>query len=113
MFRHAKALQVFIGLAIAVAYGPEIFAAMEMTVILELLGASLFLTAFAAGARLMLIDVSRKLYDLVIPAAQMAVIRSDAPAGQKVLACVYVAGQVVWCVLFVVILFCYCQHVLA
>jgi hypothetical protein len=112
MFKHARALQVLIALAIAVAYGPEIFAAMEMTVILELLGASLFLTAFAAGARLLLTDLSRKLYDLLIAAAQMAVIRSDAPTGQKALACVYVAGQVVWCVLFAVILFFYCQLVL-
>lgn len=51
--RRTAQLQACIAIAIALAAGPEVFAAMEMTVLLEMLGATLFLTAFAAGAKLM------------------------------------------------------------
>lgn len=93
-------LQAAIAIAIAIAAGPEVIAAMEMTMLLELLGASLFLTAFAAGAKLAAMTLCRAVYNIVIPAAQMSVLRSDAPAAQKALASVYVLGHAGWCLVF-------------
>ena len=51
--RRIALLQTAIAIAIPLAAGPEIFLAMEMTALLEVLGAILFLAAFAAGAKLL------------------------------------------------------------
>ena len=90
-------LQVLIAAAIAVAAGPEVIAAMEMTTLLEMLGASLFLTAFGAGVKLMAIELWRALPNIVLPAAEMTVMRSGAPRRVKALTSIYVAGHAACC----------------
>lgn len=104
-------LQFVIVVAIFAAAGPEIIAAMEMTVLLELLGASLFLTAYVAGAKLAMLGFWRASQDILLPAAQTAVIRSDAPKAQKALAFVYVSGYVAWCMGFSFVIVSYGHHV--
>lgn len=65
------------------AAGPEIAAATEMRILLELLGATLFTTAFIAGARLVLLELRTRVSDMFLLPAQLAVLRSDARASQK------------------------------
>ena len=95
--RRIALLQAGIAMAIVLAAGPEIFAAMEMTALLELLGAILFLTAMAAGAKLVALSIWSAITNIVLPAPQVAVVRSDAPAPVKALASAYVVAHAAWC----------------
>ena len=96
--RRIALLQTGIAIAIALAAGPEIFAAMEMTALLELLGAILFLTSMAAGAKLLALSIWSAICNITLPAPQMAVVRSDAPTPAKALALLYVTAHAAWCV---------------
>ena len=89
-------LQVGIAWAIAMAAGPEIFAAMEMTDLLEVLGASLFLTAFATGAKLSALALWRAACNIALPAAQVYVIRSDPSVPAKARALIFCAVNAGW-----------------
>jgi hypothetical protein len=104
-------LQGGIAIAISVAYGPEIIAAMEVTALLEVLGAGLFLTAYAAGAKLAAARLWRAICRMIIPVAQMSVIRSNASGGERALASLYVAAHASWYILFALAVFMYGQHV--
>jgi hypothetical protein len=81
--RREAFLKFVIVVAITLSAGPEIFAAMEMRILLELLGVTLFTTAFIAGARLILLSISDNLrrYLLPAPAAFIAVAFADAWLG--------------------------------
>ena len=94
--RRMPLLQAGIALAIALAAGPEIFAAMEMTALLEVLGASLFLTACAAGAKLAARRVWRAVCDIALPAAEIYVIRFDPSVRAKTRALVSCAVNAAW-----------------
>jgi hypothetical protein len=104
LWRRQAVLHILIAMAIAMAAGPEIMAAMEMTTLLELLGASLFLTAFATGAKLAVSRFLERLLPVVLPARQWLVLRSDASAPVRVSALLYVAAHAAWCFAFVFIL---------
>jgi hypothetical protein len=67
-------LKLVIVAAILLAAGPELVAALELQILLEVLGATLFLTAFAAGARLALLNLALRFRDVVLPAAPVAFI---------------------------------------
>ena len=101
--RRTALLQAGIAIAIALAAGPEVFAAMEMTALLELLGATLFLTAFAAGVKLVALRMWRALCRISLPAPQLAIVRSDASSPAKVLALAYVTAHAAWCLTRVLI----------
>ena len=102
--RRMALLQVLIALGIGVAAGPEIFLAMEMTTLLELLGASLFLTAFAAGGKLWAMKLCRALYNFALPEQQMIVMHSNAPAPFKAVALLFaVAHAAHWLALALVV----------
>lgn len=105
-------LQAVIALAIALAAGPEVFAAMEMTTLLEMLGASLFLTAYAAGVKLKAIQAYHVLHSIVLPGAQVAVIRSNAPASWKALAFISVLTHAAWCLSAIMVAGAYGHHLL-
>jgi hypothetical protein len=94
--RRRALLQAAIGFAIVSSAGPEIFAAMEMTALLEVLGASLFLTAFAAGAKVAALNLWRAARNIALPAAQIYVIRSNAAVPAKAQALVYCAVNAAW-----------------
>ena len=64
-----RLLHYLIILAIGLAAGPDIIAAMEMRILLELLGATLFLTVFATGARLALEPSLSLLENALLPGA--------------------------------------------
>jgi hypothetical protein len=99
--RRIALLQAAIAIAIPLAAGPEIFLAMEMTALLEVLGAILFLAAFAAGAKLLALSVWQAICRLLLPAPQIALLRSDASPPAKALALIYVTAHAAWCLALV------------
>jgi|SRR5215510_9148656 len=84
-------LEVLLAVAIAVAAGPEIFAAVEMTALMELLGGVLFLTAMGAGARLVALDIWSAIYNLLFPVPFSAIVRRDASMPLRAVGYMYVA----------------------
>jgi hypothetical protein len=112
MWRRKALLHVAIAMAIALAAGPEIVAAMEMTALLELLGASLFLTAFRAGAVLALLRLWEVFCRVVLPAPQLVILRSDARVPAKAMALTYVSAHAAWCLAFAFIVVEWWNHVL-
>jgi hypothetical protein len=94
--RRIALLEVFLAVAIAVAAGPEVFAAMEMTALMELLGGVLFLTAMGAGARLVALNVWNVIYRLTFPVPLAAIVRPNASMPLKALASMYVAAIALW-----------------
>ena len=95
--RRIALLQAGIAVAIALAAGPEIFVAMEMTAVLELLGAILFLTAMAAGAKLVASNIRSAIYDIAFPVPPAAVVRSGASMPANALALMTIAAHATWC----------------
>ena len=91
-------LEVLLAVVIAVAAGPEIFAAMEMTALMELLGGTLFLTAMGTGARLVALNIWNALYRLTFPVPLAAIVRPNASIRLKVAASMYVAAIALWSV---------------
>lgn len=100
-------LEVFLAVVIAVAAGPEIFAAMEMAALMELLGGMLFLTAMGAGAKLVALDIWNAIYKLTFPVPLAVVVRPRASIPLKALASMYVTAIALWSV----ILALNCQHI--
>jgi hypothetical protein len=96
--RRIALLQAGIAIAIALAAGPEIFVAMEMTALLELLGAILFLSAMAAGAKLVALNICNAIYNIAFPVPPVAVVQCQASVPAKALALVCVTGLATWCV---------------
>src|SRR3982751_1980788 len=84
--RRLALLQAGIAIVIALAAGPEIFLAMEMTAVLELLGAILFLTAMALGAKLGALSICRAIYGLAFRVPPAAIIRCQASMPAQALA---------------------------
>ena len=98
-------LHSLIVLAIALAAGPEVFAAMEMTTLLELLGASLFLTAFGSALLLLAAEFARGLRNNLLPAPQLWLIRSRAPVREKAAACVFLGINATWWLMGTMVLY--------
>ncbi len=73
----------FIVIAIGLAAGPDIFAALEMRILLEILGAALFTTAFVVGGQLLLWQLRNWLSEAFLLPAQLSVLRSDAGISEK------------------------------
>jgi hypothetical protein len=105
-------LQVSLAMLITLAAGPEIFLAMEMTTLLEILGASLFLTAYGVGAKLFALTVCRALLDIALPAAQVSILCSRAPASAKASAALYILFQTAGCLLTALVIVMAGQHLL-
>lgn len=70
-------LKVMLVMAIFMMAGPEIIPAIEMTTLLELLGATLFLTAYSSALRLLAHDVGRFLADTLFPPSLIAAFRQS------------------------------------
>ncbi len=85
-------LRIAILAVIAMLAGPEIVAAIEMQILLELLGATLFTTAFIAGARLAVLNVGEVVKHLLLPVAQVVVLRGEA----RRVAVIYIAAHAEW-----------------
>src|SRR3954464_13933249 len=76
-------------IAIGLAGGPDFFAALEMRILLEILGAALFTTAFIAGGQLFLWELRSRARDILVPPPQRALLHSDAQFSDKVSAALY------------------------
>jgi hypothetical protein len=73
--RHVSAddyLKVAVILMIALVAGPDIVAAIELTTLLELLGAAMFLLSFAIGFKLFGVAVLDKLRQVLLPTEYLA-----------------------------------------
>jgi len=95
--RRMALLQAVLAMAIALAAGPEIFVAMEMTAVLELLGAMLFLSAMMAGARLVALNIRSAICNMAFPVPPAAVVRPGASIAANALALISVAAHATWC----------------
>jgi len=91
--------------AIGLAAGPEIVMAMEMRILLELLGAALFTTAFVVGGELVLLEIRTRLVDMILPPAHLALLRSDMPLSKKYFAACHVMPDLSWWLGLVTLLF--------
>ena len=89
-------LEVFLAVGIALAAGPEIFTAMEMTAFMELLGGVLFLTAMGAGARLVGSSFWSAFCRLLLPPPIAAIMRPSTSIPVRTVAYVYLAAVAVW-----------------
>lgn len=92
-------------IAIGLAAGPEIVMAMEMRILLELLGAALFTTAFVVGGELVLLEIRTRVVDMFLPPAHLALLRSDVPLSKKYFAASHVMPDMPWWLGLVAIVF--------
>src|SRR5690242_12272512 len=106
--RRELLLKVLLVGAIFAMAGPEILPAIEMTTLLELLGATLFLTAFGSALRLLAHDVAGSICNLLAPAPLVAMYRQTTRplekggiAGYLCLRALHIAMMAVVVVLFV------------
>jgi hypothetical protein len=74
-------LRPFIILVIVLLVGPDLFAYVELSTLLELLGSTLFLVAFAVGYRMLGVAVLKWLHRLLVPAECSVLIGSRRPFG--------------------------------
>ncbi len=109
--RREAMLRSAIAMGVIAAAGPEVVAALEMTTLLELLGASLFVAAFQAGAKLALMRFWEVLCAIALPAPQVAIVRSDARPLAKAAALTYVSAHVAWCLMFAIIIGAWGHHI--
>ena len=72
-------LRPVIALAIVLYCGPEVFAAADLILLLDLLGVTLFLTAFNAGFRAMLFSAIERVKGIFFPAEWAALISNRSP----------------------------------
>ena len=72
--RRERVLKFVILMAIFMSAGPELVAALEMQILLDLLGATLFTAAFIAGAKLALLGLVESLRRHLLPTAPVALI---------------------------------------
>jgi hypothetical protein len=72
--RRETLLKFIIVVAIFMFAGSELIAALELQIFLEMLGATLFLTAFIAGARLAVWSLGDSLRRFALPLAPVALI---------------------------------------
>ena len=99
--RHENFWKFLIIVAIGVAAGPEIFLAMEMRILLELLGVALFTTVFAVGAEYVLLELRSRIHDMFLWPAQRALFRSEAGISEKGTAISYLTMNWHWWLGFV------------
>ena len=88
--------KVVILLTIFSLAGPEVIAAIELQVLLELMGATLFMTAFAAGAKLLLLDLAAQARRILLLALRLFSVRNDAARIQMGVAAMSILAYGEW-----------------
>lgn len=111
--RWQPALRVMLLMVIFTMAGPEIFPAIEMATLLELLGAFLFVTAFWTALRMTAIDVIRTVGHLLVPAERLTLYRAARQPldGVALLACI--SGNTIHWLALVVVIGAYIRHVVS
>jgi hypothetical protein len=100
--RRVAFLHIGIIVVIVLVGGPEVIAAMELITLLEILGATLFLTAYAAGLKLLWLALVRTIRKTFLPLAPLFLERSAAPRLEKLRAVVYVTASTAWWLAFAI-----------
>ncbi len=77
------ALHALIVIAIVCAAGPEYFAALDVILVLELLGTTLFLIAYSAAVKHLLREISRVILNLLVPLEHRTLLRARVPLAAK------------------------------
>lgn len=72
--RREAFLKFLIVVAIMLSAGPELATALEMRILLEILGATLFMTVFVAGARFTLLSLGETMRSALLAVAPVALI---------------------------------------
>jgi hypothetical protein len=83
VLKHENFWKFLIIVAIGLAAGPEIVLAIEMRILLELLGVALFTTVFAVGAQYVLLELRGRIHDMFLWPAQRALFGSEAGIAEK------------------------------
>jgi hypothetical protein len=83
VLRHEHFWKFLIIVAIGLAAGPEIVLAIELRILLELLGVALFTTAFVVGGELVLLELRTRIHEMFLWPAQRALFRSEAGISEK------------------------------
>jgi hypothetical protein len=92
-------LKPLVVLLIVLWCGPEVFAVIELTTLLELLGATLFLLAFTASFKMLALSVLDWLRRALLPAEYTALIKTRWPGAVAVGLGLIAVNAVVWFVL--------------
>jgi hypothetical protein len=100
--RWLPAIRLLLLFAIFASAGPEIFAALEMATLLELLGTALFVTAFGSALRMLARDVGRWLLEFFVPPALAGVYRHGGGPWMKANVVLYLSARAAHCVLLAV-----------
>ena len=83
--KHEIARLVVLAL-IALIAGPDLFTAIEMRMLLEILGTTLFILAFGAGARLLALMLWQRIRAALLPPEFLALVRGTNPLAAPVAA---------------------------
>jgi hypothetical protein len=92
-------LKPLVVLLIILWCGPEVFAVIELTTLLELLGATLFLLAFTASFKLLALSVLDWLRRALLPSEYTALIKTRWPGTVAVGLGLIAVNAIVWFVL--------------
>lgn len=94
------AIRLLLLFAIFASAGPEIFVALEMAALLELLGTALFLAVFGSALKLLARDVAGWLLDFLVPPPLVGLYRHGGGPLTKANVVVYLSGRAAFCVLY-------------
>src|SRR5687768_16724581 len=78
----AAHIRIAILLVIVLVAGPEVVVLMDLaalSALLEILGGTLFLTAFASGAKLLVVELGRAIRSMFLPLVPLFLVRSAVP----------------------------------
>jgi hypothetical protein len=92
-------LRPLVVLLIVLWCGPEVFAVIELTTLLELLGATLFLLAFTASFKMLALSVLDWLRRALLPSEYTALIKTRWPGTVAVGLGLIAVNAIVWFVL--------------
>lgn len=102
--RREHYLKVVLVMVIFMMAGPEIIPAIEMTMLLELLGGVLFLSAFSAALRMVAQDATRFLADAMLPPLLITVFRHSSRPLEKGNIAGFLVFHMAYCVLMALVI---------
>lgn len=73
-------LKPFVVLMIVLLVGPEVVAVVELTTLLDLLGATMFLFAFAVAYKMLGVTLLKRIAEVLVPGESVALIKARAPS---------------------------------
>jgi len=92
-------------LLIVLAIGPELVILLDLAALVslyEILGGALFVTAYASGAKLLVVEFVRAIWNMFLPLAPLFLVRPSLPRLEKLRVFAYVSATTAWSLAFVV-----------